>query len=24
MSIGEDVYRRVKPSEVKNIIASYK
>jgi NADP-reducing hydrogenase subunit HndA len=23
MSIGEDVYRRVKPSEVKNIIASY-
>jgi NADH:ubiquinone oxidoreductase subunit E len=24
MSIGEDVYRRVKPSDVKNIIASYK
>jgi NADP-reducing hydrogenase subunit HndA len=24
MSIGEDIYRRVKPSEVKNIIASYK
>jgi NADH:ubiquinone oxidoreductase subunit E len=23
MSVGDDVYRRVKPSEVKNIIASY-
>jgi NADP-reducing hydrogenase subunit HndA len=23
MSVGEDVYRRVKPSEIKNIIASY-
>jgi NADP-reducing hydrogenase subunit HndA len=24
MSVGEDVYRRVKPGEVKNIMASYK